>query len=90
MGVVIIVIFLVIINFYCCMLRYISGCGCIISGCGYLISGCGYICQGFNTELEELYKVQQQYSIPNSSLRQSVREDGVSLVILAYTPFFEL
>ena len=36
--------------------------------------------QGFNTELEELCRVQQHWSIPDSQLRARVRTENVELV----------
>ena len=46
--------------------------------------------QGFNTELEELCRVHGQYSIPDSRLRQRVREDNIELLGPLYSEFFRV
>lgn len=46
--------------------------------------------KGFNTELEELCRVHGQYSIPDSRLRQRVREDNIELLGPLYSEFFRV
>lgn len=45
--------------------------------------------KGFNVELEELFKTQQQYSIPDPTLRRRVRDEIVTLVNLPYQAFYD-
>lgn len=44
--------------------------------------------KGFNTELEELHRMQQQWSIPDAQLRARIREDNVEMITPLYTEFY--
>lgn len=46
--------------------------------------------KGFNTELEELHKIQKDWSLPDPVLRQRVRNDNVELILPLYTTFYEM
>jgi exocyst complex protein 7 len=43
----------------------------------------------FNEGLEEIYHNQKAYSVPDSTLRQRLRQDGRTIVLNSYTEFFE-
>lgn len=45
--------------------------------------------KGFNTELEELHKIQKDWSLPDHVLRSRVRNDNVELIVPLYTIFHE-
>lgn len=46
--------------------------------------------KGFNTELEELHKVQQNWSIPDPHLRARIRGDNVEIVAPVYAEFYRV
>ena len=43
--------------------------------------------QGFNKELEEIYRIQKGYAIPDPELKQSLVEDNKKYIILRYQIF---
>ncbi|XP_033107981.1 exocyst complex component 7-like isoform X2 [Anneissia japonica] len=45
--------------------------------------------KGFNTELEDLFKVQKCYAVPDEQLRKMLREENKATVINAYRTFME-
>ncbi|ESO89271.1 hypothetical protein LOTGIDRAFT_210312 [Lottia gigantea] len=44
---------------------------------------------GFNKELDEIYKIQKGYAIPNSELRQSLKEENKQFISPRYTMFLD-
>ena len=46
--------------------------------------------KGFNTELEELHRVQKDWSVPDPSLRARVRDDNAELIVPLYTTFYQM
>lgn len=46
--------------------------------------------KGFNTEMEELLKIQRDWSLPDPLLRSRVRNDNVELIVPLYTTFHDL
>lgn len=45
--------------------------------------------KNFNTELEELQRIQRDWSLPDPVLRSRVRNDNVELLVPLYTRFYE-
>lgn len=45
--------------------------------------------KGFNTELEELHRIQKDWSVPDPTLRSRVRNDNVEFIVPLYTTFYE-
>lgn len=43
--------------------------------------------KGFNTELEELHRVQRSYAIPDLTLREAVRRDNRDFIVPQYSQF---
>ena len=46
--------------------------------------------KGFNTELEELHRIQKDWSLPDPVLRSRVRDDNIELIIPLYTTFYQM
>ena len=46
--------------------------------------------KGFNTELEELQRIQKEWSLPDPVLRARVRNDNVELIVPLYTTFYQM
>ena len=46
--------------------------------------------KGFNTELEELLKIQKEWSLPDPVLRSRVRNDNIELIVPLYTTFHQM
>jgi exocyst complex protein 7 len=44
--------------------------------------------KGFNVELEELLRIQKDYSIPDSTLRRRVRDENITLIVIPYSNFY--
>ena len=45
--------------------------------------------KGFNTDFEELFRVQQQYSIPNPELRRKLRNEHITFIGGLYSDFYQ-
>lgn len=45
--------------------------------------------KGINTELEELKRIQEQWSIPDSQLRARIRSDNVGMILPIYEGIYE-
>lgn len=45
--------------------------------------------KGFNTEFEELYQIQKTYAVPDTQLRDQLRNENVELILPLYTTFRE-
>ena len=45
--------------------------------------------KGFNSEFEDLYKMQQQYSIPDKELKVKIRRGIIDLIVPLYNKFLE-
>lgn len=43
--------------------------------------------QGFNKELEEIYKIQKGYAVPDPELRESLKADNKKYITLRYEVF---
>lgn len=55
------------------------------------INGILYILlQGFNKELEEIYKTQRGISVPDVQLREGLKRDNAEHIIPQYNAFFEM
>jgi exocyst complex protein 7 len=46
--------------------------------------------KGFNTELEELLKVQKEWSLPDPVLRSRVRNDNIEVIVPLYSTFHQM
>lgn len=45
--------------------------------------------KGINTELEELHRVQEQWSIPDSQLRARIRSDNIGMILPIYEGIYQ-
>ena len=45
--------------------------------------------KGFNTELEEQHRLQEQWSIPDPQLRARVRADNAEMILPFYSEFYK-
>ncbi|XP_020611078.1 exocyst complex component 7-like [Orbicella faveolata] len=43
--------------------------------------------KGFNTELEELHQIQKTYAVPDTQLRDQLRNENIDLILPLYTTF---
>jgi len=43
--------------------------------------------KGFNTELEELHQIQMTYAVPDTQLRDQLRNENIDLILPLYTTF---
>ncbi|KAL9956376.1 hypothetical protein ACROYT_G037843 [Oculina patagonica] len=43
--------------------------------------------KGFNTEFEELYEIQKTYAVPDTQLRDQLRNENMDLILPLYTAF---
>jgi hypothetical protein len=45
--------------------------------------------KGINTELEELRRIQEQWSIPDSQLRARIRSDNIGMILPIYEGIYQ-
>lgn len=45
--------------------------------------------KSFNNELDELFRIQSDYSVPDAELRSVIRESTVDLIGMAYEAFYK-
>ena len=45
--------------------------------------------KGINTELEELHRIQEQWSIPDSQLRARIRSDNIGMILPIYEGIYQ-
>ncbi|XP_065184295.1 exocyst complex component 7-like isoform X2 [Sycon ciliatum] len=45
--------------------------------------------KGFNTEVDDLFRIQRSYAIPDESLRESVRQENIELIVPFYRTLLE-
>ena len=48
-----------------------------------------FLTQGFNTELDELHQIQKTYAVPDTQLRDQLRNENVRLILPLYSSFRE-
>ena len=48
-----------------------------------------FFLKGFNTELEELHQIQKTYAVPDTQLRDQLRNENIDLIVPHYTTFRE-
>ena len=46
--------------------------------------------KGFNTEVDELHRIQEQWSIPDAQLRARIRSDNIEMIVPLYTEFYRM
>ncbi|XP_068689982.1 exocyst complex component 7-like [Montipora foliosa] len=45
--------------------------------------------KGFNTEFDELHQIQKTYAVPDTQLRDQLRNENIDLILPLYTSFIE-
>ncbi|KAJ7362142.1 Exocyst complex component 7 [Desmophyllum pertusum] len=43
--------------------------------------------KGFNTEFEELHQIQKTYAVPDTQLRDQIRDENIKLIFPLYETF---
>ncbi len=48
-----------------------------------------FVAQGFNKEIDEIYRVQKAYAIPDAELREALKADNKEFIVPHYRLFRE-
>jgi len=59
-----------------------------MNSCNYL-NTCTGLLQGFNREMEEIYRVQKAFAIPDPELRETLRDDNKQFIMPYYRAFLQ-